>query len=403
GATIAFTSAGLTGATSNTFNIPAPAPANDLCASPTALTINGGNQSGTTVGATYTSLTNEPFPAFSDVWYTFTPGSSGNITITTSTTGVDYDLYVYSTCPSSAISYVTGGDAANAGSTSETLTFSATSGTTYFIRVVNTTSTAGSTFTINATMPLAPPTLTAAVGATVDAPFNVTFADDPTWRAAITSITVGGVTLTAGSAVSAGQITFTPSASTPTSLLQSSGSKSIVVIATGYTNATVTQAISAGTPTNLGITTQPTAPATNGGSLAVQPVVVIRDQYNNLTASTATVTAAVGAGTWTIGGTTSRDGVSGTATFSGLTATSAAAVTGATIVFTCAGLTDITSNTFNIIAPPVAPTVTTPTSASIVNTTATLGGNVTSNGGATITARGVVWSAEATNSNPTIG
>lgn len=50
-----------------------------------------------------------------------------------------------------------------------------------------------------------------------------------------------------------------------------------------------------------------------------------------------------------------------------------------------------------------APTVTTPTHASIASaagTTATLGGNVTSDGGATITARGVVYSVTATNPNP---
>ena len=53
--------------------------------------------------------------------------------------------------------------------------------------------------------------------------------------------------------------------------------------------------------------------------------------------------------------------------------------------------------------PVVAPTVTTPTSASITSNSAILGGNVTSSGGATITVRGVVFAATATNSNPQIG
>ena len=48
-------------------------------------------------------------------------------------------------------------------------------------------------------------------------------------------------------------------------------------------------------------------------------------------------------------------------------------------------------------------TVTTPTSASIAATSATLGGNVTSDGGATITARGIVYAVTATNNNPQIG
>ena len=54
------------------------------------------------------------------------------------------------------------------------------------------------------------------------------------------------------------------------------------------------------------------------------------------------------------------------------------------------------------VQPAVAPTVTTSTSASITSTTATLGGNATSDGGATITERGVVYSPTATNSNPLI-
>lgn len=50
-----------------------------------------------------------------------------------------------------------------------------------------------------------------------------------------------------------------------------------------------------------------------------------------------------------------------------------------------------------------APVVTSPTATGIINTVATLGGNVTSDGGSTITERGIVWSLNTTNSNPTIG
>jgi hypothetical protein len=46
----------------------------------------------------------------------------------------------------------------------------------------------------------------------------------------------------------------------------------------------------------------------------------------------------------------------------------------------------------------VVPTLTTPTATSIASTTATLGANVTSNGGGTLTARGTVW---GTSTNPT--
>lgn len=50
-----------------------------------------------------------------------------------------------------------------------------------------------------------------------------------------------------------------------------------------------------------------------------------------------------------------------------------------------------------------APIITSPTKASISTTTVTLGGNVTNDGGSSITERGVVVSATATNADPVIG
>lgn len=52
---------------------------------------------------------------------------------------------------------------------------------------------------------------------------------------------------------------------------------------------------------------------------------------------------------------------------------------------------------------PVAPSVSTPTSTAITSTGATLGGNVTSDGAALITDRGVVYSITTTNADPVIG
>ncbi len=228
------------------------------------------------------------------------------------------------------------------------LSLSAVTGATIQFTSPGLTSVTSNTFNIPAP---APPTLTAAAGATVDAPFVITFTDNSSWRSAISSITVGGTTLTGGYTVSAGQITFTPSASAPANLLQSSGTKTIVVIASGYTNTSVSQTIGAGVATNIAVTTQPLAPSVNGGALATQPVLTIRDQYNNtVTGSSAAVVATVGAGSWTLGGTTSINASSGVATFSGLIATAATAVMGATITFT-SGVFSVTSNSFNIPGP----------------------------------------------------
>jgi len=207
------------------------------------------------------------------------------------------------------------------------------------------------TFTINASGST-PPSLTAAGSATVNAAFDVTFTDDATWRGAITGITIGGTTLTAGYSVSSGKITFTPSASNPSGLLQTSGTKSIVVKATGYTDATVSQTIGFGAANKLGITTQPVGHATiNNTTLATQPVVVVQDQYGNtVTSSSANITASVGAGTWSIGGTTTVAASLGIVTFTNLTAnnTSGADITNPTISFASSGLIGVTSNTFSI-------------------------------------------------------
>jgi len=50
-----------------------------------------------------------------------------------------------------------------------------------------------------------------------------------------------------------------------------------------------------------------------------------------------------------------------------------------------------------------APTVTSATSSSLADTSVTLGGNVTSDGGATVSVRGVVYALTATNANPQLG
>ncbi len=70
---------------------------------------------------------------------------------------------------------------------------------------------------------------------------------------------------------------------------------------------------------------------------------------------------------------------------------------------TTAGATYIKQELYVYSPPLAAPTVTSPTSASITPNSATLGGNVTGDGGATITERGVVYSVTGTNNNPAIG
>ena len=207
------------------------------------------------------------------------------------------------------------------------------------------------------------PVLVAAAGATVDNPFTVTFSpDDAAFRSGITQITANGNILPAGcySTTSAGQIVFTPSAST--GYLTTATTYNIVVTSTGYGGASVTQSLGAGVAAKLGMSVQPVDPASNGAVFSVQPTVNIQDQYGNITTGTATVVASVGTGSWTIGGTTSLTGTN-TIAFTNLTASSGAAVTGAAIQFNTTGtpvLTGVTSTLFNIPRPPISGTINVP-------------------------------------------
>ena len=73
--------------------------------------------------------------------------------------------------------------------------------------------------------------------------------------------------------------------------------------------------------------------------------------------------------------------------------------------FTSPTWTDSSGDGYSSTVTPgnVPPCVTTPASRSITSTTAILGGDVTSNGGATVTALGVVYAPADTNSYPQIG
>jgi len=203
-----------------------------------------------------------------------------------------------------------------------------------------------------------------------------------TWRSSITAITVNGTVLppAAYDVTKAGLIVFDPSQS---ALLQSTGSKTIVISATAYSTNSITQSLASGVATQLLITTQPTAPAADGAVLAVQPVVKLEDAYGNLVSSSVNVTALAVQNSWALGGTNTVATSAGIATYAGLTAFGTNAVSGATISFS-SGLLSATSSSFNIPAPILA----------------TLGGTKLSGGKFVFTftnATGLTFSVLATN------
>lgn len=196
---------------------------------------------------------------------------------------------------------------------------------------------------------LTPPTITPAAIATVDGPFTNTFTDNSNWRNAITGVKVNSTVLpNTAYAISAGQIVFTPSAST---LLQTAGTLNIAISATGYGDDLVSQVLAAGAATKLVITAQPIAPTGNGGTLVKQPALALFDQYGNVANATGASFTATPSSGWSFG---PGSGVvealnNGTVIFTNLSVTSAAAVSGASITFTATGLTDLPYTTTNSV------------------------------------------------------
>lgn len=214
---------------------------------------------------------------------------------------------------------------------------------------------------ISSGVTLTAPAVSPSASASVDGPFTNTFTDNANWRNAISGIKLNGTALpNSAFVVSAGQIVFTPSAST---LLQTAGTVTLAISATGYNTVLVNQYIAPGVAVQFSITSQPAAPTGNGGTLVIQPALALFDQYNNVTtngttSSTASVTATPN-GSWSFGAGSgiTQPITNGMVLFTNLSATSASAVFGASITFTPTGLsfnTPKVSTSFNIPAPTTA-------------------------------------------------
>ena len=125
---------------------------------------------------------------------------------------------------------------------------------------------------------IASPTLTADTSSnTVDNPIDITFTDDSVWRG-LAVVKIGTTTLSSGTDydLTAGNLQLKPSGLN--ALLTASGSKSVTIVASGYTDATVTQVINAGMPTTNSTATISAALAPNTTSTIT---CTAKDQYNN--------------------------------------------------------------------------------------------------------------------------
>ena len=110
---------------------------------------------------------------------------------------------------------------------------------------------------------------------------------------------------------------------------------------------TFTATGTAGAATQLQMATQPSPTAQSGVALAVQPAVRLADAFGNPVATSGTVvTAAIGSGTGTLGGTLTATTVSGVATFTNLALSGTAG--GFTLSFTAGGVAGVSSATITL-------------------------------------------------------
>ena len=129
------------------FTTNTPTPPNNLCSNATLLSC-GTPKDGTLAGATTTAI--YPDNQFKDVFYKFTATHSGSYTITLTKYSQldDIDLQLFSGCSSTNVLISLFGNG-----NIETITYSLTAGTTYFIRVLDINNT-GANFTIKIAPPI---------------------------------------------------------------------------------------------------------------------------------------------------------------------------------------------------------------------------------------------------------
>ncbi|NOU62223.1 hemoblobin-interacting domain-containing protein [Marinifilum caeruleilacunae] len=197
-----------------------------------------------------------------------------------------------------------------------------------------------------------PPVLTAAVGATVDNPFKITFTEDSVWRNRINVVTVNDSVLVAESYnfTQPGELELIPSAS---EFLQKNGSFEIIVQSRGFAHDTVQQDIQHGVADSILVLTQPLGPNVNGELLEQQPQLKLADQYlNDCTTDNATQLSVekYDDKAWELSGTLEIQAVDGQVQFTDLVATSEIAIDSAYLQFFFDG-DSVVSNLFTIPVP----------------------------------------------------
>src|SRR5581483_212889 len=176
---------------------------------------------------------------------------------------------------------------------------------------------------------------------------------DASWNLVSSTHTVG-ITSSDASAILPANASLFAGTKNFTVTLKSEGGQTVTATdisdGTKTPNTGTTTTVNPAAASKLVITTQPSSAAVAGTAFAVQPVIYIEDQYNNVRSNdTLTVTAARSGGSGTLAGTTGVAAVGGIATFSNLSMPLAGTIT---IQFTSGALTSATSGNIVVSAGP---------------------------------------------------
>ena len=240
---------------------------------------------------------------------------------------------------------------------------------------------------------------------------------------AATSATLGGnVTSDGGLAITARGVVWALTATNPNPQLggtgvssaSTSGTTGVFTIAVSPLGQAKGYTFAAYATNSAGTSYSPTASFTslsnnaNLSALVVNTATLDQTFASNTTAYTASVPYSTSSVTVTPtrANANATITVNGTAVASGTPSGSIALTSGATITITIVVTAqDATTKTYTVAVTRAAgaPTVTTPTATNIGTTGATLGGNVTSDGGSAITARGMAWALASVNPAPQLG
>jgi len=245
---------------SSTFTTTIPPPSNDLCSGATNLPCGTSNLAGTTVGTVSETAPNASTSGTRGVWYSFA-GDGQQTTITVVQSLNTRLLVLTSSTGSCGGTYTTVANVDNTTSTNETATFTANSGTNYFVYVGYWTSgTNTGTFTISRTCTSPPsnnncssaPALTINSGTSCGSSTNGTTvganqsisacagtADDDVWYSFVANGTSQTITVTPGTMSDAVLQVFSGTCAGLTSLVcvdNTLGSSAETTTVTGLTN-----------------------------------------------------------------------------------------------------------------------------------------------------------------------